>query len=118
MNLNLGSSANLRCLNITDTFCIRNDSAYHAFFKMDATAKNCEALELPFIDFNENTVLVHALAGRHTFFHRTVSIDEASKTVTYEITTDHCGCADVCVRQSLNAVLIPKIPDDFRVVYK
>lgn len=118
MNLDMGSTGNTRCLNITDTFCIRTDSAYHAFFIPNTLAKSCGPVELPFIDFSENTVLGHAMVGRHTFFHRNVTIDWASKIVTYEITVDQCGCADVCVRHSLNAVLIPKIPNDFKVIYK
>jgi len=108
----------LSCQPKTDTFCLRSDSAYKAFFKTDSTRTTCPGYDLPVVDFSKNSLLGFFKLGRNDYFQRRVTIDRASKKVIYEITTTSCRCADVCIRASMNAVLIPKIGNDYTVEFR
>jgi hypothetical protein len=106
------------CMHIVDTFCIRTDSAYHAFFQRDTAEYSCQNLIFPYVDFNSASVLGYRISGGNVRFHRSVLVDSTNKVVTYFIETVKCPCADKCIRGDMNMVLVPKIADDYTVKFR
>jgi hypothetical protein len=107
------------CLNLPDTVCIREDSAYQRIFKIDSTISTCKGIVLPSIDFNKNSILIYQKnGGGRIFFHRNVQVDSAKKVVIYSISTTRCFCADKCENADQNIVVVPKIGRDYKIEYK
>ena len=106
------------CLKTPDTACIRTDSELTALFVLNTTSDGCSGLSLPTIDFNKYSLLVNRKkTGGRIFFHRNVKVDSANKTVTYQITTTKCFCPDKCANDALNIVVVPKIGNDYKIIY-
>lgn len=102
-----------------DTACIRDDLTYRTKFVIDTTCNNCKNVTLPEIDFSKVSLLVNrkTIHGR-TYFHRDVTVDSISKIITFQITTTGCYCPDKCESLDLNIVIVPKISDDYKIIYK
>jgi len=73
---------------------------------------------IPSIDFNENTLLgVRTTFGCNAKFIREVTKDEVNHLYNYKVIVKECGA---CKRLgiSYNWVLVPKLPQDWRVSFK
>jgi hypothetical protein len=107
------------CLTTPDTACIRDDSSYRESFIIDTTCYNAKNLTLPTIDFSKYSLLVNRKfwSGR-VYFQRNVTVDSINKIVTYQITTTSCFCPDKCESFALNIVIVPRISNDYKVIYK
>jgi hypothetical protein len=102
-----------------DTACIRDDLAYRTKFIIDTACNKCKDLTLPEVDFSKVSLLVNRKSiGGRTFFHRDVTVDSANKTITFRITTTGCFCPDKCESFDLNIVIVPKISNDYKIIYK
>jgi hypothetical protein len=108
-----------RFLKTPDTACIRDDNTYRNSFIIDTSNNRYKNLSLPTIDFSKVSLLVNRkFYGGRTFFHRNVSVDSVLKTVTFQITTSSCFCPDKCESFDLNIVIVPKISNNYKVIYK
>jgi hypothetical protein len=106
-------------LTTPDTACIRDDLTYRTKFVIDTACHNCKNLTLPEVDFSKVSLLVNRKSiGGRTFFHRNVSVDSVRKTLTFQITTTSCFCPDKCESFDLNIVIVPKISNDYKIIYK
>lgn len=100
-------------------FVINNQDAYKtilSYRKSDSVCKNFAFLE---IDFSEKTLL-----GKYTFaagcsinFIRHVFRDNSSKEIIYSINVSEIGRCEKAV-YSMNWILIPKIPSDYKVKFE
>ncbi|HOG18813.1 MAG TPA: hypothetical protein PKW37_00015 [Salinivirgaceae bacterium] len=69
------------------------------------------------IDFNQYTLLgKYASEACRATFERNVTKDDSQKKYLYKITVHQCGLCDVLC-ESMNWVLVPKIPDDYDVSF-
>jgi hypothetical protein len=109
----------LDCYNIPDTCCIRDDSTYKSIFSIIAPSSNCDQLTLPNIDFEKTSILIYKIFEHSiAYFHKNVEIDTMNKTATYSISISHCICPDQCRTYSYNIVVVPKIPIDYKIIFK
>ncbi|HNX65945.1 MAG TPA: hypothetical protein PKH02_03630 [Bacteroidales bacterium] len=107
------------CYNIPDTLCIKDDDTYRKTFARISYTSDCNTLTLPPVDFSEYSILIYKrFVMANARFHRNVIINIPNKMVVYTITTRNCFCADVCESFSYNIVLIPKVGDGYKVIYK
>lgn len=109
-----------RCLELPDTMCIRTDSVYKKTFSLSYYKPGCGQLSIPEVDFSINSILIfHKFEYGNLYFHRVVTIDTVGKVVTYEIHNTKCIClGTTCIRESYNVVLVPRIPEDYKIEYK
>ncbi len=70
------------------------------------------------IDFSKYTLLGKYVPGSgcEVIYSRNATRDDEAKKVSYEIKADQYGVCD-CSHPSMNWVLIPKIPEDYNVVF-
>jgi hypothetical protein len=70
------------------------------------------------IDFNQYTVLGKFAGGKcYVIFERNVFRDDTKKQVIYHIIVHQCGWCDLN-NTDMNWVLVPKIPDNYEVVFE
>jgi len=107
------------CYNIPDTLCIKDDETYRKTFARISFTSDCNTLTLPPVDFSEYSILIYKrLVRANARFHRNVIVDTHNRVIVYTITTSNCFCADVCETFSYNIVLIPKLEQGYKVIYK
>lgn len=69
------------------------------------------------IDFNQYTLLgKHASGGCQVVFERNVTKDDVQKKYFYRIKVHQCGTCKKYM-ESMNWVLVPRIPDDYTVSF-
>ena len=105
---------NYTLLDIPDTSCIRSDSSYKILV-VDIS----EQSNLPYINFDKYSILTNLkLENGRIFCDRIVTVDSLNKTVTYTVKTKSCKCMDKCDNSDYNMVLVPKIGNDYKVIFK
>lgn len=107
------------CMNLPDTACIRDSSAYLQVFKISPNGDGCGSINLPPVDFSKHSILInHYEDWGKLFFQRTVTVDSINKVVTYKITKSSCKTIVETQTDSYNIVLTNKIGEDYKVVFK
>jgi hypothetical protein len=102
------------CLNIPDTICIRYDTTFTRIFKTD-----CKGPIIPHVDFTKNSLLIYQKHQEGiVLFHRDVKFDTIAKIVKYTINFSKCFCYDKCETNDYNMIIVPRIPDNYKIVYK
>ncbi len=74
---------------------------------------------LPSIDFSKQTLLgrLSTCVGCNTRYNRTVEKNDAQQQYIYTIEIEECGGCEI-ENISMNWVLVPKIDDDYTIIYK
>ncbi len=80
---------------------------------------SCDTAGFPVIDFDQFSLIAQFAEGEGdgTTFLREVTMDTVAMTYTYTVTVRVCGRSKVFVN-SLNWILVPKIPSGYTVLYE
>lgn len=104
----------------THTACIFNLKEFEDYAQSNNCGKETNPV-LPNVDFSKHSILIYnIIESGCVIFNRNVTIDSTKKTVTYSIYHTKCRCGYVVMdiwTVENNMVLVPKIPEDYEVIF-
>lgn len=102
----------------SDEIIINNYEQYKSLFQI-IHSKWCENLTMPSIDFSQKTLLGKYASGScGASFEKNVIRDDSKKEYKYRIYVKESFCISGPPQESMNYILVPKVPDDYKVVFE
>lgn len=104
---------------LQDEYVINDNSTYQSLLQFKWSIDDCKNYSLPEVDFKQKTLLgKYSIAGGCSVnYKRTLFVNDKEKDYLYIIKVKDRGRCKIGF-QSMNWMVVPKIPEDYSVTFK